>query len=50
VWVHAGHAGGAADAGDGAFDDEAVHWAAVVGDQAAVPADVLEVRRGPVGE
>jgi hypothetical protein len=50
VGVHAVDAGGAADAGDGAFDDEAVERAAVIGDQAMVGADVFEVRGGPLGE
>src|SRR6185312_5166463 len=48
--VHAGDAGSAADAGDDAADEVPVQRAAVVGDQALVPADVLEVGGGPGGE
>jgi hypothetical protein len=43
VRVHAGDAGGPGDAGNDAADDVAVERAAVVGDQPAVPADVLNV-------
>src|SRR5258707_909154 len=50
VRVHAGGPGGAADAGDDAADEVPVQRAAVVGDQALVAADVLEVGRGPGGE
>jgi hypothetical protein len=50
VRVHAGDAGGTADAGDDAADDVPVQRAAVVGDQPLVPADVLQVGRGPGGE
>src|SRR6185437_17119379 len=50
VRVHSRDAGGASDAGDDAADDVPVQRAAVVGDQALVPADVLEVGGGPGGE
>ena len=50
VRVHAGNPGGPADAGDDAADEVAVQGAAVVGDQALVVADVLQVGGGPGGE
>ena len=48
--VHAGDAGGPADAGGDAAGEVAVQGAAVAGDQALMPADVLEVSGGPAGE
>ena len=50
VRVHAGHAGGLSDAADDAADDVPVQRAPLVGDQPLVPADVVEIGRGPGGE
>jgi hypothetical protein len=50
VRVHAGDAGGTADAVNDAADDIPVQRAAVVGDQPVVTADVLKIGRGPGGE
>jgi hypothetical protein len=48
--VHAGDAGGAADAGDDAADDVAVQRVPVISDQALVVADAIEVGCGPGGK
>jgi hypothetical protein len=50
VRVHAGNPSGTADAGDDTAGFVPVQRAAVVGDQPLVPADVLQVGRGPGGE
>jgi hypothetical protein len=50
VRVHSGDAGDAAHSVDDAADRMPVEWAAVIGDQSPVGANVLEVGRRPVAE